>query len=641
MKTPTLMFAAILAIPSLASAIPNPAAQFCVNCGYKSQIRTDPQGGQYGVCVFPDGSECDEWDYFRKCHLAQCGDCNCPWPCPKRIIYVDDDANGLNDGSSWQNAYQFLQDALMMAREGDELRVAQGIYKPDDFALSDRPSLGRAETFQLKNGVAILGGYASLDQPDPNARDIVEYETILSGDLDGNDIEVSDPAELLGEPTRADNCYNVVNATGCDRTAILEGLTITAGNSDGAILSGGGIFNGSPTVTRCKIIFNFALGDGGGVCGDALLKDSIISHNAAGSSGAVSNCTQVVSCIINGNCALSGSGGAFSFNPHWGAVMTDCIISNNRAAGSGGAVYSSYSSGFLFTRCAFIGNRSGGSGGAFIAEVCTCPSYITFNDCSFIANQAVGNGGALFGYGYLSVRLNNCLLAGNRTGGNGGAIYDSWDAGSFLTNCTIADNIAAGQGGGICYEGHSCGYASRGLINSIILGNSDINGKTHYQSQIYFKDTEPVQNFNYCCIQVPPNTGGIGNVFRTRPLFANHGYWDQNGTPEDPNDDFWIDGDYHLKSQAGRWNSNTASWVRDDVTSPCIDAGDPASPIGLEPFPNGGIINMGAFGGTREASKSYFGEPICETIIASDINGDCKVDLWDLAIMTSHWLEEH
>lgn len=64
------------------------------------------------------------------------------------------------------------------------------------------------------------------------------------------------------------------------------------------------------------------------------------------------------------------------------------------------------------------------------------------------------------------------------------------------------------------------------------------------------------------------------------------------------------------------------------------------SPIGLEPFPNGGRINMGAYCGTAEASKSYFGKPVCETIVAGDINGDCKVDFGDLAILASHWLED-
>ena len=98
-------------------------------------------------------------------------------------------------------------------------------------------------------------------------------------------------------------------------------------------------------------------------------------------------------------------------------------------------------------------------------------------------------------------------------------------------------------------------------------------------------------------------------------------------------------GDYHLKSKAGRWDSNSGSWVVDEVTSPCIDAGDWATPVGFEPFPNGGRINMGAFGGTAEASKSYFGTGPCSEIIAGDINGDCIVDFKDFAILASHWLE--
>jgi hypothetical protein len=131
---------------------------------------------------------------------------------------------------------------------------------------------------------------------------------------------------------------------------------------------------------------------------------------------------------------------------------------------------------------------------------------------------------------------------------------------------------------------------------------------------------------------------GEGNI-NVDPLFAAPGYWDLNGTADDPNDDVWVHGDHHLKSQGGRWDPASESWVIDEVTSPCIDAGNPNSPIGLEPFPNGGYINLGAYGGTVEASKSYFGEPPCETIIAGDINGDCRVDLTDLAILVDHWYE--
>ncbi|MBN1806124.1 MAG: hypothetical protein JW837_12820 [Sedimentisphaerales bacterium] len=66
----------------------------------------------------------------------------------------------------------------------------------------------------------------------------------------------------------------------------------------------------------------------------------------------------------------------------------------------------------------------------------------------------------------------------------------------------------------------------------------------------------------------------------------------------------WVDGDYHLKSVYGRWDPNSESWVMDEVTSPCIDAGDPNSVVVDEPEPNGGRINMGVYGGTKEASKS-------------------------------------
>ena len=134
---------------------------------------------------------------------------------------------------------------------------------------------------------------------------------------------------------------------------------------------------------------------------------------------------------------------------------------------------------------------------------------------------------------------------------------------------------------------------------------------------------------------------GEGNI-DIDPCFVSLGQWSDpnNGgapaTAADPNA-VWVAGDYHLRSQAGHWDRQTETWVRDSETSPCIDAGNPAQPFSLEPFPNGGIINLGAYGDTAEASKSYFGEPICETQIAGDINGDCRVDSTDAALATQPW----
>ena len=46
------------------AGLPNPAAVYCEDQGYRIEIRTDEAGNQYGFCVFPDGNECDEWAYF-------------------------------------------------------------------------------------------------------------------------------------------------------------------------------------------------------------------------------------------------------------------------------------------------------------------------------------------------------------------------------------------------------------------------------------------------------------------------------------------------------------------------------------------------------------------------------------------------
>ena len=109
--------------------------------------------------------------------------------CQAEIIYVDGDANGINDGSSWEDAYQYLQDALANATNGDEICVAQGIYTPDCNSQYPDGTASVDATFTLVNGVVLEGGHAGFGEVDPNFRDTDLYETILSGDLLGNDID--------------------------------------------------------------------------------------------------------------------------------------------------------------------------------------------------------------------------------------------------------------------------------------------------------------------------------------------------------------------------------------------------------------------------------------------------------------------
>ncbi len=144
------------------------------------------------------------------------------------------------------------------------------------------------------------------------------------------------------------------------------------------------------------------------------------------------------------------------------------------------------------------------------------------------------------------------------------------------------------------------------------------------------QDTE--LTVNYSLLLEAWHSLGVGNI-DDDPLFARVGYWDPNDTPEDTKDDFWIEGDYHLKSQAGRWDPNSRSWVADNVTSRCIDAGNESLEWKNEPWPHGGRINMGAYGGTPEASMSLslVGSP-------ADLNGDNRIDLRDYTALAAQWL---
>ena len=542
------------------------------------------------------------------------------------VIYVDDDGGGANNGSSWANAYQFLQDALADANSTQkpvEIRVAQGTYKPDQRAgiKSGDPNAA----FQLVDGVIVKGGYAGWGATDPDVRDIVRYEAILTGDLAGNDDLTVDPCMVVYHPSRADNSYHVVVATGCERTPVLDGFTIVGGNAHGPTeitKNGGGVYDGKATIVGCKIVHNAAAGGGGGIalcayCGHeqgGLVKDCTISGNSAGHGGGISGCPEIVNCIIGDNVATDWGGGGINLGSSCETTITDCTFSNNRAADGGAVSLDASDSKAVFTRCTFRGNSASNNGGVIAVDGCTCGSEPVFYQCEFVGNSAGARGGVLYNYGFSNAQFQNCVLGGNAAGADGGAIYDGYYGGTRLVNCTVAGNIAGGRGGGICYTS-SLSYAGRSLSHCIIWGNRAAGGEGGKEAQIYLDEALPPE-LSYCWIQGP--------IGAAEPLFA------------DPNN-----GDFHLKSQAGRWDPNERRWTKDEVTSPCIDAGDPMSPIGYEPFPNGAVVNVGAYGGTAEASNSYFGQPVCRIVVAGDINGDCRVDFTDFAIMSLHWLGDN
>ncbi|MCP4614656.1 MAG: hypothetical protein GY845_38745 [Planctomycetes bacterium] len=491
-------------------------------------------------------------------------------PAAGGIIYVDADAAGVNDGSSWADAYNFLQDALMVAEAGDEIWVAQGIYKPHEGLMAIPEFDWRTAAFQLVNGTAVRGGYAGLGEPDPNTRSIELYETILSGDLNGNDTELDVPAGLLDDPHRADNSYNVVMVSDINDAAVLDGFTIAGGNA---------------SVQDHQSLYS----KGGGL------------HITGNSSLTVTNCT------FRNNSANWGGG---MRNESSGNLMVSkCVFSRNLGYSTGGGMdnYSRFPGCAIIVDCTFIGNSAAGGRGGGIWNT----GNMKLINCTFSNNSAGDYGGGVYNKSGFSQWITNCIFTGNSAAWFGGGISCN-HCRPTLTNCTFADNSAQ--------EGRTlnCGSASQSepsdikLINCILRnGGEEIFNRDNSTIDITFSNIE---------VYTRSPWPGEGNI-NINPHFA------------DPDN-----GDYHLKSQAGRWDTKTQSWVQDDITSSCIDAGDPNSSIGTEPFPNGGYPNMGAYGASDKASKSYFGKPVCETVIAGDINGDCVVDLADLAIMLSHWM---
>jgi hypothetical protein len=327
-----------------------------------------------------------------------------------------------------------------------------------------------------------------------------------------------------------------------------------------------------PKIAHCTIAGNLATEDGGGLYGP---EDGFGNGSTP----------RIIDCDISGNEAWGNGGGLAGCS----GPITGGSITENSAYGNGGGVYSG---GQMIPppidNCTVAGNTAALGGG--VCNYTWNPTAQVLTHCRFIGNSA-GKGGGMYNDLSTSPKLANCIFSGNSAGDIGGGICSERGACPALWNCTFAGNLASGSGG-------ICGCTPT-LTNCIFFANSDGSGQAE-SSQVCAGAI-----VNYSCVQNwSGSLGGVGNM-GSDPSFADPGHWDPNGTPDNPRDDFWVDGDYHLKSQAGRWDPTAKTWVKDNVTSPCIDAGDPSSPVADEPIPNRGRINMGAYGGTVEASKSY------------------------------------
>ncbi|MHC4117316.1 MAG: C10 family peptidase [Planctomycetota bacterium] len=210
------------------------------------------------------------------------------------------------------------------------------------------------------------------------------------------------------------------------------------------------------------------------------------------------------------------------------------------------------------------------------AIMCTDDSQARIGSSRIVDNKADSAGGALYVTG-ASPHIANNIIAHNSAGIVGGGIMN-WLATPSITNNTIAHNRPSGL-----HLDITTWYPWLRNLPSPVLNN------IVWQNEIYLYEDVASDEYDIRFNDVQGGWQGEGNI-DVDPLFADA----ENR-------------DYHLKSETGRWDPASESWTTDDVTSPCIDAGDPAETVADEPAANGDRINMGAYGGTTQASKSSGG----------------------------------
>lgn len=262
-----------------------------------------------------------------------------------------------------------------------------------------------------------------------------------------------------------------------------------------------------------------------------------------------------------------------------------------------------------------------GCSGFYCAGIyCKDDAHAIISNCKIIGNAGNYNGGVRIIRS--DTQLINCLIADNSSSLDGAGVRCDYGPGyPVIRNCTVARNSSGGNGGGVW-----AGFGTQLTItNSILWGNTALgNGNNITVS------SDTTIRIDYCDIQggqAGAYRAGEGNfdwgagILDVDPLFANT-----------------AQGDYTLQSRAGRYDPIQKIWVNDPVSSPCIDAGDPASVFSQEESPNGSRINLGAYGGTSFASKSG-GGGTPSPCIPGDANNDGVIDISDLFVIIDTWLQ--
>ena len=290
---------------------------------------------------------------------------------------------------------------------------------------------------------------------------------------------------------------------------------------------------------------------------------------------------------------LRGGGPVVNGAP--GARLDGFTVTGGNGVNGGGIAMSGGS--LAVANCNVVSNSAAWGGGLYFSGV-----QLTLERSRITANYAQNGGGGLYAQLNNVVSsgvIRNCVFIGNRCEGaadgksDGGAI-DMIECPYRIENCTLYNNYAQRRGGGI--------KIYRGTVENYVIKNCILWNNSTGQN-----DPDPLSNNGGWEVCIQQDSGTI-------PLYLVMSYTDWSPVGKDQFYAYYRDGvEKHVFTELMELDPQFEDAAAGDVhlqsTSPCIDAGDPASPFALEPLPNGGRVDMGAYGNSGESTPSGPPEP--------------------------------
>jgi hypothetical protein len=348
-----------------------------------------------------------------------------------RSLFVDHAATGAGDGTTWEDAYTTLQQALDSAGvgvNGNQILIAEGTYKP---AAAPSGSAQRDYAFHFSDkDVVISGGWDASEGTQTGS------STILSGDVDESGINDAYHILVMSDVTSATSIEDVTmkkalgNGTG---TLTYDSKTIS--DKWGAAV----VFDGSAEFRSVTFEDNEADSGTSIYAEDAslYLEDCIFSGDTSSKKGIVfvngSTVTAYNSVFKNNE---TSDGGALYINTgstSESSALWNCAFTDNTVSGTanGPALYLDNSPADLFN-CVFEGNSTNNYGGAMYAFASSTSYDLELTNCNFINNStSASTAGGGFSYRGLSPTISNCLFFRNTANSTSNAIYE-WTSSNGL-----------------------------------------------------------------------------------------------------------------------------------------------------------------------------------------------------------------